>query len=106
MQLLACQFDIAWEDRAANHAKVRSLLTAARETIAENAMLVLPEMFASGFSLDVPKIAEGSERPTERFLAELAREFRIFIVAGVVTAPNSAARGHNEAIVLDPNGAT
>jgi omega-amidase len=104
MTILCCQLDIAWENRDANHAKVRSLLRDAR--VRDGAMLVLPEMFASGFSLDVAKIAEGESRPTERFLADVAREHRIFIVAGVVSESSRTGRGVNEAIVIDPAGAT
>ena len=70
MQIIACQLDIAWEDKAANHERVRALLAGA--TIEPGALIVLPEMFATGFSMHVDTIAEADDGPTHRFLAELA----------------------------------
>src|SRR5215212_8938507 len=100
MQLVGVQLDIAWEDRDANHAKVRSMLRAAPP--ARGALVVLPEMFASGFSMNVAGIADET-RATHKFVAELAREFDVCLVAGVVTKCDDG-RGQNQAIVIGPDG--
>ena len=55
MQVIGVQLDIVWEDPAANHAKVRSLLAAAPPRA--GALVVLPEMFASGFSMNAAGVA-------------------------------------------------
>jgi len=101
MKVFCCQYDIAWENRQANHDKVRSLLTAAR--MPAGSLVLLPEMFACGFSCNVPAITEGSGRESERFLAGLARELNLYLLAGIVSTGPSG-RGRNEAIVFSPDG--
>ena len=101
MKVFCCQHDIAWENRLPNHAKVRSLLTTAQ--IPRGSLVLLPEMFACGFSLNVPAIAEGIGRPSEKFLAGLARELGIYLLGGIVAQAQNG-RGRNEAIVYGPDG--
>jgi predicted amidohydrolase len=99
MHVIAIQFDIAWEDRAANHAKVAAMLE--RQPPPRGAMLVLPEMFASGFSMDVAKTAQDESRPDERFVASLCDRYGVWGVAGVVSR-GVAGMGRNEAVVFSP----
>lgn len=92
---------MVWEDKAANFDRVRSLL--ASEDVPEGSLIVLPEMFATGFSMNVAGIHEGEDRPTEHFLRELALAHRSTIVAGVVTR-GPDGRGRNQATVVGPDG--
>jgi omega-amidase len=101
MQIVACQLDIAWEDKAENFRRVRAML--AETTIEPGALVVLPEMFATGFSMHVDTIAEAADGPTHRFLAELAREHQAFVLGGVVTRADDG-RGRNDAVLFDPQG--
>jgi len=101
MQLIGIQLDIAWEDRERNHARVREMLE--KHPPQRDALLALPEMFASGFSMNVAKIAEDDARATERFLADLSKRFGVYIVGGLATI-GSDGRGRNEAVVTSPVG--
>jgi predicted amidohydrolase len=101
MNLLCLQTDITWEDKAANHARVTRLLERARPE--PGSLVVLPEMFATGFSMDVNRISEGDPGDTTRVLANLARHHRCGILAGRVTR-GADGRGHNESVFLDPEG--
>src|SRR5687767_4770659 len=103
MQLIGLQLDIAWEDREKNHARVREMLH--QHPPPRNALVALPEMFASGFSMNVEKIAEDESRPTERFLAALSRELGVYLVGGLATRGQDG-RGRNEAVVTSPAGET
>jgi predicted amidohydrolase len=67
-------------------------------------MIVLPEMFASGFSMNVAKTAQDEGRADERFVAELCRRFGVWCVAGVVSRGASPGTGRNEAVAIDPDG--
>jgi predicted amidohydrolase len=60
----------AWEDRATNLARLAPRVEAAAAGGA--ALVVLPEMFASGFSMDTTKVAEPLGGPTEAWLRALA----------------------------------
>ena len=102
MRISAVQLDIAWEDRAANFAKVRALLAAAPPE--PGSLIVLPEMFASGFSMNLGVTRQGAEREDEAFLAELAREHRSYVLGGVVS-PARGEMGRNESVVFSPAGA-
>jgi predicted amidohydrolase len=101
MQLVGVQLDIVWEDRQANHDKVRALLAA--NPPAHGALVALPEMFSSGFSMNVSKIAEDESRPTETFLCETAKQYGIYLVGGLATKATDGL-GQNEALVADPSG--
>jgi omega-amidase len=101
MHIAAVQFDIAWEDRAANHAKVRSLLDSSPPP--RGGMIVLPEMFASGFSMNVKQIAQDESRLDERFVREISTRHGLWTVAGVV-GRGAGGRGRNEAVVCNPEG--
>jgi omega-amidase len=72
---------------------------------AAGSLVVFPEMFATGFSMNVPGIRESAERETEQFLARLARERSVYLTAGLVTAESPKGRGRNLSVTIDPNGA-
>lgn len=103
MKVFGVQLDIQWEDKTANYERVRSLLQSA--TPPPGSLLVLPEMFATGFSMNVADIAEseGECSQTERFLAALARETSCYVLGGVIK-PHGDGRGRNEAPVFGPDG--
>jgi omega-amidase len=101
VQIVACQLDIAWEDKPASHDRAAALLSKA--DIRPGALVVLPEMFATGFSMHVDTIAESDDGPTHRFLAELARRFQSHVIGGVVTRA-ADGRGRNDAVVFGPDG--
>jgi predicted amidohydrolase len=102
MRAAGVQLDIAWEDRRANLAKVRALVAAAK--LPKGALLALPEMFSSGFSMNVAGIAEAEGGETETFLSSLARDHGLFVTGGVVTrAPDG--RGLNQSVTFGPDGA-
>lgn len=101
MQVVAVQMNIEWENKAANCAKVRSLLRAAK--VAAGSLVVLPEMFATGFSMNVALTSEGKERPTEKYLHALAAEMGVTFIAGVVSDA-SPGKGFNEAVVIGSAG--
>jgi len=101
MKIYCCQLDIRWEEKKANFAKVRSMLAA--ERLEKDALVLLPEMFATGFSMNVAAIAEKEQAVTENFLSETARQFGVFLMGGVVTE-GKGGRGRNEAVLFSPEG--
>jgi omega-amidase len=101
MQIVAVQLNMAWEDKAANHAKVRQLLS--QTEIEAGALIVLPEMFETGFSMDVAATAQGEEREGEALLRELAQEHNAAVLGGVA-APIENGVSRNEAVAFAPDG--
>jgi omega-amidase len=101
VKISAVQFDIAWENKVANFAKVRALLQAIPP--ARGSLIVLPEMFATGFSMNLAATRQGAAREDESFLADLAREHGSFIVGGIVS-DGSSGMGRNEAVAFSSEG--
>ena len=101
MKIYCVQHDIAWENRRANFRKVEALLSGAKPEA--GSLVLLPEMFASGFSMNVAAIREGRERETERFLSATARKFGIHLLGGVVTTKTNG-KGSNQSVVFAPDG--
>jgi predicted amidohydrolase len=101
VQLIGCQFDIAWEDKPANFERVRALFKDAK--IEPGALIVLPEMFATGFSMNLANVLEPPKGPAHQFISQLARDTGDFVIGGIATA-GADGRGRNEAVVVDPAG--
>lgn len=100
MQAILCQPASVWEDKAATLARVWQLLEST--SIAPGSLIVLPEMFATGFSMQTAATAEPSGGPTEQFLGQLADRHDCCVLAGLVTTDGPVAR--NQAIAIAPGG--
>ncbi|MEQ1851809.1 MAG: nitrilase-related carbon-nitrogen hydrolase [Chthoniobacteraceae bacterium] len=95
------QLDSVWEDPRANFARVEQLLAAAPP--AAGYYLVLPEMFSTGFSLDLSKTMQGAAREAEEFLRGIALRYRATVTGGIVS-PGAGGRGRNESVVIGADG--
>lgn len=102
MNALLCQSNIVWEDREANFDRIRELL--ADEDVPAGGLIVLPEMFSTGFSMHVDKVAEGEPSQVEAFLDELAKKYDSAIIGGLVTRIEGDEKGRNELLVLGAGG--
>src|SRR5215472_10249586 len=101
MNVVALQFDIAWENKSANFETVRHLL---RQLAPEkNSLVALPEMFATGFSMNVEKMAEAYGGETEAFLSAAAKQFGIYLIGGAAMRGRDG-RARNKALVFAPDG--
>lgn len=101
MNVVCCQFDISWENKDANHDKVRALID--RAAPLKGSLIILPEMFATGFSMDVATISDSGSRQTQEFLASTAVEYGLYVLGGIVSTA-SDGRGRNECITFSPDG--
>ncbi len=101
MNIVAVQLDSVWEDPLANFSKVERMLAA--QPPVEGSLIVLPEMFATGFSVDVSKTMHGDSRGTENFLRTLALRHRCTVTGGVVN-PGAGGLGRNESVTFAADG--
>src|SRR4051794_37315325 len=101
MRIYCVQLDIVWEDKAANHAKVRRMLENARPEV--GSLVLLPEMFSTGFSMNVGTVADDVSRADQEFIPAVAREFGVTVVAGLVLRDRDG-KGLNQAMVCDASG--
>jgi len=101
MKAYCVQLDIAWESKAANHARAKALIAAAAPE--PGSFVLLPELFSTGFSMNVPAIQEGEAKESERFLAATAREFGIYLLGGIV-GTGAKGLGRNQCVIFSPDG--
>ena len=126
MNVIGIQLDIAWGDKEANFARAEQAIAEANPE--PGSLVVLPEMFATGFitrplssesqgeqgqtecsgvvtslSMDVATIAEGPDGATCGMLGRAALAHEIHLVAGMVS-PAPDGRGRNIAVVYGPDG--
>jgi predicted amidohydrolase len=100
MKVALLQLDIAWENVSANHARAARLLGQAAGLGAR--LAILPEMFPTGFSMEVHRIAQPEGGPTETFLREQATALGLHLLAGV--AEQAEPLPANRALLVSPAG--
>ena len=98
MRVTLVQLDSVWENKPANFEKVRALLKMTPP--AEGGIIVLPEMFSTGFSLDLSKTLAPNDEAA--FTAALAKEHRCCVIAGCIQPAES--RAYNIAAAFSPDG--
>ena len=99
MRIALYQMHIAWEDKAANMAKMEEQLKAASENKAE--LLLLPEMSFTGFSMNTDVTKEADEKMVERISA-LARQYQVAI--GFGWAKDCGQKSENHYTIVDKHG--
>ena len=98
----AVQLDLTWENPEANYKRANALLDEAQPEA--GSLIILPEMFPTGFSKNVKVTSESTDGPTASFFRSLATKWQCAVLGGYVQATlNGAAR--NVAAVFAPDGA-
>jgi predicted amidohydrolase len=95
------QMDLAWEYGAVNRARAEVLLEERQPPA--GALVVLPEMFTTGFSMNVATVAEPAGGPTQSWLEAIARRWDICLLAGLARRDSNARCG-NDALAIGPDG--
>ncbi|WP_375483795.1 nitrilase-related carbon-nitrogen hydrolase [uncultured Jatrophihabitans sp.] len=101
MRVAAVQHDITWEQPEATRAHVRPMIAAAAAGGAQ--LVVLPEMFATGFSMRPERVAEDEGGPTEQFLLARAAEHGTHLLASIAQRGSDGAY-RNNAVLARPDG--
>lgn len=95
------QTDIVWEDREANHALVGRMLDGVDAT--EGDLIVLPELFDVGFSLDLDA-APDHNAETLKFLLRLADDLGVTVHGGRAVQPCDCDKAMNMATITAAGG--
>jgi predicted amidohydrolase len=98
------QTSLHWQDSAANRAHFSELLPQALPAD----LIVLPEMFNSGFSMQAEVFAESMSGPTMQWLLEQAAQFDVAICGSLAIRLDAAVDGHagivNRLVFVQPSG--
>ena len=102
MRVAAVQHDIVWADRDATFAALSPLI---REAAANGARLVvLTEMFSTGFVVDRDDIGEPAGGPSSAFLSSMATELGIWVCGSCPEVADGDPRPYNSFVVAAPDG--
>jgi len=99
LRVTLVQQSLAWHDPPANRAHFEALLL---PLAGSTDLVLLPETFTTGFSMEVERIAEPVDGPTARWLAQLAARLQAAITGSVITAEDG--RYYNRLLWAQPEG--
>lgn len=102
MKVAVVQHDIVWADRDANFAALTPSIAQAVHNGAE--LIVLSEMFSTGFVVDRDDIGEHFGGPSSQFLSRMAREHNVFICGSCPEIQQDDPRPFNSLVVAHPDG--
>lgn len=97
LNIAVCQVDMEWERTAENLARLEPIVAAADADI-----VVLPEMFATGFKLMPSRVAEPADGPVASAMRRWAAAYGRAIVGSAVIAENGEYR--NRMFFVKPSG--
>ena len=99
LKISIVQTDIAWENKQENLRMLREKLHALRGT---TEIVVLPEMFSTGFTMKSRELAEPVSGITVRILKELAADFQLALCGSFICSERS--NYYNRAFFITPEG--
>ncbi|MCL4455984.1 MAG: carbon-nitrogen family hydrolase [Nitrospirae bacterium] len=102
MKIALIQLNIAWEAKEENYKRAEFFAEKAFHERCD--IIVFPEMFNTGFSMNVSGIAESGHGKTDSVLSEMARKYGIYIIAGFPVKEPAEEKGRNMAAVYDRDG--
>ncbi|MFN4233347.1 MAG: amidohydrolase [Bacteroidia bacterium] len=97
LKISIVQTSLFWEDKAANLRMLEELLLPLKE---KTDVIVLPEMFTTGFTMKAQEFAEPMNGPTVKWMRTMARELNTRIIGSIIIEEN----GHfyNRLIWVEP----
>lgn len=102
MKVAAVQHDIVWEDPGANFTRLAPLVQQAAAGGAR--LVVLPEMYSTGFSMDVDRVAEPVDGPSTRFLVDQAAAHGVWVCGSLPERADGQALPYNRLVLAAPDG--
>lgn len=99
MRVAVIQSDIAWENPSENRINFEEKINGIQETVD---LIVLPEMFSTGFTMNPSAVAETMEGETVTWMVALTKKKNIAITGSVVITEND--NYYNRMLFVFPTG--
>jgi omega-amidase len=99
LHIVALQLDLVWHDPEANRARIREWVN---QYHGPADLIVLPEMFPTGFTMEARQWAEPADGPTRRWMQELAWERGCLVAGSVIT--EEGGHFYNRFLLAEPEG--
>lgn len=101
MRIAVVQHDIAWEDRAANHARLADRV--ARAAAAGGELVLLSETFSTGFSM-TEGIGEPEGGSSAQWLTAQAQQHGVWVGGSCAEVAADDPRPYNSFVLAGPDG--
>ena len=99
LKIALIQADLVWENPTKNRNRFQEKIMAISDTID---LIILPEMFTTGFSMTPENIAETMEGNTVNWMLKLAKEKNCAITGSIIITENS--NYYNRLLFVHPSG--
>ena len=99
LKISTIQAPIIWENPTANHKAFGKKIKA---LTGQTDLILLPEMFTTGFSMKPNKIAEDSNGPTLKWMKRMAHSAKAAIAGSIIF--EEKGKYYNRLIFMRPNG--
>ncbi|MFD1062897.1 amidohydrolase [Winogradskyella litorisediminis] len=99
LKVALVQTELVWENPTINREQLQKQINSISEHVD---LIVLPEMFTSGFTMNASNVAETMDGETITWLNELAEKKDVAIVGSLVISENN--NYYNRLVFIHPNG--
>jgi omega-amidase len=99
LTITTIQSNLHWENKAAN---LQQFATKINSIAEPTQLVILPEMFSTGFSMQPHLFAESMEGTTVQWMKEMAIAKKIILTGSIIIEENG--NYHNRLIWMQPNG--
>jgi len=102
LKVFLIQFSPTWENKESNYSKVQNLIE--RSSPEPHSLVVLPEAFATGFSLNTQATTKAEPDQSYAFLSNISISHKVWILAGVIVPNENNSEAKNLAVLFNPKG--
>ncbi|TXE09617.1 amidohydrolase [Seonamhaeicola algicola] len=99
LNIALIQTDLVWENPEQNRFNFYNQIKAISSSVD---VVLLPEMFTTGFTMNAKAVAETMQGKTVNWMANTAKKYQVAIVGSVVITENN--NFYNRLIFVEPNG--
>lgn len=99
LHIALIQTDLIWEQPKANRDKIHALVTSISDAID---VVVLPEMFTTGFTMNASKYAETMSGESVSWMIQLAAEKQAAVMGSLIISEDN--KYYNQLVFVSPNG--
>lgn len=99
LNIAVFQLDLVWENSEANRARIDELL---QDINANTDIVFLPEMFTTGFSMNVSELAETMEGETVQWMKNRSSEHQLALCGTLIIQENG--QFYNRSVFVEPSG--
>jgi omega-amidase len=99
LTITTIQSNLQWEDKAANLQQFEEKIRGLQQ---RTEVVILPEMFSTGFSMNTEKLAEKMDGPTVAWMKQLSAERKIILTGSLII--EEEGKIYNRLVWMLPNG--